>query len=343
MSEAAQSLTAFVSSLSGGDGLRVEERLGSGYVRLRVAEAERRQARHDIRCVEDAILELLRNARDAGARRIFCGLMKEDRVRQVFIADDGCGIPHEMWERIFDARVTSKLDTMVEDRWGVHGRGMALYSIRERSLTSRVVASTLNQGTMIHVAFDTSVVGERKDQSTWPTLCEGSGKATLTGPQNIIRTCVEFAFECPDTRVYVGSPSEMIATMRKRLTPTTGEGGPIMGPTLALDARQLREAASGLGVELSERTCYRIMTGQVAPLRHAALKVSAASGGQAAPYVRPRQRLVLTEDDRTKIADALTREVADVCSRYFANVSGQARVTVADGRITVSVPIAQED
>ena len=62
------SLLGFVSSLGGGDPLRVEENLGDGYVRLRVLEAERRQAKHDIRCVEDVLIELLRNARDAGAR-----------------------------------------------------------------------------------------------------------------------------------------------------------------------------------------------------------------------------------------------------------------------------------
>lgn len=343
MADSSQSLTAFVSSLAGGDGLRVEERLGSGYVRLRVAEAERRQARHDIRCVEDAVLELLRNARDAGARRIFCGIMSQDRIRQVFVADDGCGIPPDMWERVFDARVTSKLDTMVEDTWGVHGRGMALYSIRERSLTSRVVASAHDEGTMVHVSFDTDAVGERKDQSTWPTLAEGGDTHALTGPQNIIRTCVEFALECPNTRVYVGSPSEMIATMRARMDLVTATAGPIAAPARATDARQLRDAASALGIELSERTCYRIMAGHIAPLRHAALRVQGTSSGQTGAQARPRQRIALTESDRTQIADALTREVRDVLRRYFADVDGKARVTVADGRITVSVPIAQED
>ena len=45
-----KSLLEFVSTLSGGDVLRVEESLGNGFVRLRVAEAERRQAKHDIQC-----------------------------------------------------------------------------------------------------------------------------------------------------------------------------------------------------------------------------------------------------------------------------------------------------
>ena len=44
--------------------------------------------------------------------------------------DDGDGHPRRaMHERVFEPRVTSKLDTMHMDKWGVHGRGMALYSI----------------------------------------------------------------------------------------------------------------------------------------------------------------------------------------------------------------------
>ena len=50
--------------------LRVEDDLGDGFVRLRSAEAERRQAAHDIRSTEDIVIEALRNARDAQARTI---------------------------------------------------------------------------------------------------------------------------------------------------------------------------------------------------------------------------------------------------------------------------------
>ena len=64
-------LADFVSTMGGDRALRVEESLGEGFVRLRVAEAERRQAKHDVRCVEDALIEMLRNARDAGARHIY--------------------------------------------------------------------------------------------------------------------------------------------------------------------------------------------------------------------------------------------------------------------------------
>ncbi len=63
----ANELISFIASMSGEGNLRVEENLGEGYVRLRVSEAERRQAKHDIQHVEDIVIEMLRNARDAGA------------------------------------------------------------------------------------------------------------------------------------------------------------------------------------------------------------------------------------------------------------------------------------
>lgn len=60
-------LADFVSDVIGSSAVRVEENLGDGFVRLVVDEAERRQARHDIRCVEDVVIEMLRNARNAPA------------------------------------------------------------------------------------------------------------------------------------------------------------------------------------------------------------------------------------------------------------------------------------
>jgi hypothetical protein len=42
-------LLDFVETVSGEAHLKVEEDLGEGFVRLRISEAERRQAKHDIR------------------------------------------------------------------------------------------------------------------------------------------------------------------------------------------------------------------------------------------------------------------------------------------------------
>ena len=100
-------LVDFVASMGGERSLRVEENFGDGFVKLRVSEAERRQAKHDIRCIEDVVVEMLRNSRDAGARRIFVATFRDGSTRKLTILDDGSGVPESMQDRIFDARVTS--------------------------------------------------------------------------------------------------------------------------------------------------------------------------------------------------------------------------------------------
>ena len=62
------SLENFIQDISGDQYFRVEDDLGNGFVRLKAAEAQRRQAKQDIRSTEDIIIELLRNSRDAHAR-----------------------------------------------------------------------------------------------------------------------------------------------------------------------------------------------------------------------------------------------------------------------------------
>ena len=209
------SLIDFVSSVSGDEYLKVEETLGDGYVRLRTAEAERRQAKHDIRHVEDIVIEMLRNARDAGATKIFLATGRGESHRSLTFIDNGCGIPEGMKQRIFDARVTSKLETMVMDAWGVHGRGMALYSIKENTSRAFVVDSDIDKGSAFYVDVDLDTLSERTDQSTYPQLIrEDDGtKRIARGPHNIIRTVLEFSLDDRDIDVYLGSASEICATM----------------------------------------------------------------------------------------------------------------------------------
>lgn len=83
------SLEQFIHSVSGDQYFRVEDDLGNGFVRLRAAEAQRRQALQDIRSFEDVILELLRNSRDAHARAIFLATWTEGSKRFATILDNG--------------------------------------------------------------------------------------------------------------------------------------------------------------------------------------------------------------------------------------------------------------
>lgn len=345
MTEPSRDLLGFVSSLGGGDGLRVEENLGEGFVRLRVSEAERRQAKHDIRCVEDAVIELLRNARDAGARRIFVGTSREGDLRTVVVADDGTGIPEDMRERVFEARVTSKLETMSVDRWGVHGRGMALFSVREQCESAEVTDSGLGRGTAVRIVSDARRLPERTDQSKWPRLTRPDGAAgDLSGPHNIIRACCEFALEEPSCRVYVGSLSELVATVRARVTPRPGaDGEPRVLDRLVLapDAPSLREVAASLGIPMSERTAYRILSGDIRPVRSAALVLrSCEGGGGGAPAASP-SRVRISVEDRDEFLDAVAEDFGSLAERYYLELAGRPRMRVQGNRVIVTFDVAE--
>lgn len=361
MSEGAD-LAGFVSAMGGDRALRVEESLGEGFVRLRVAEAERRQAKHDVRCVEDALIEMLRNARDAGARHIYVATSREGDLRTTCVLDDGSGIPSDMHDRVFEARVTSKLETVHMDRWGIHGRGMALFSIRENAVSAEVVASAPGKGTALRVVTDVTALPERADQSSWPVLGEDEGgeQACVRGPHNIVRTCCEFALEERGTcEVYLGSPAEVAATARARARQTVDGAGLLFLESLdelpvierlraASDARELREQAAALGLEMSERTAHRIVSGQIQPLRSVLSRLTRASDSAAAPsrevdLERDRRGIRIAPADIDEFADLMERDFALLADRYYLAPSAAPRVRVSGGRLTVTFDLRPLD
>ena len=361
MTGASDDLLSFVSSMGGERSLRIEESLGGGYVRLRVAEAERRQAKHDIRCVEDAVIELLRNSRDAGARHIYVATTREGDLRTTTVLDDGAGIPAGMHERVFEARVTSKLDSIHMDRWGVHGRGMALYSISENAVSAEVCSSSPGKGASIRVVTDATRLSERSDQSTWPTLEAGDdGQARCArGPHNIIRTCCEFALEERSScEVYLGSPAEVVATARARAVSSVDASQLLFLDSLdelpvlerlraAADARELREQAASLGLEMSERTAHRIVSGEVKPLPSISARLTRRPGETTAPrevdLSRDRRSLKISRDDLEEFARSVERAFSPLSERYYLTLLSDPRVSVGRGRITVTLQLDESD
>lgn len=353
------SLVDFVASVSGESTVRVEESLGDGFVRLRVSEAERRQAKHDIRCVEDAVIEMLRNSRDAGAHTIFVATSREGDARTIVMLDDGIGVPESMRERIFDARVTSKLDTVHMDRWGVHGRGMALFSIKQNVKRAEVMTSGKNLGSSIRVDADATKLTERKDQSTWPTMAHSEEDSlALKGPHNIIRTCCEFALEeRGGVEVYLGSAAEILATARvlaegsvdasKLLFTTDKESLPVvMRPALAGDAHELSEIAESLGLSISERTAHRILSGQIKPLRPVAARLlhhAGKPGTTEVDLLRDRRGLKISKEDLEQFSRMLERDFDYLGERYYINLSTEPRISVTKDKITVSFTLEKGD
>jgi hypothetical protein len=212
-------LKKFLSDLKIKDSLNIEEDLGNGYVRLKISEAERRQALQDINCVEDIILELLRNSRDAESENIFIGTKKvEDKRRKIYFIDDGIGIPPKMQNLIFQSRVTSKLEDGIKDPYGFHGRGMALFSIKLNADDIRIIFSERSKGASFYIDIDLLKIPEKKDQSMVPQIIKMDGDINIIGGvNNIIKTIIEFQLQNRGINFFYGSPTQILTTMRESL------------------------------------------------------------------------------------------------------------------------------
>jgi len=352
-------LLNFVGAVSGEAYLKVEESLGEGYVRLRTSEAERRQAKHDIRSVEDIVVELLRNARDAHAQRIFIATTREGERRLLTMIDDGVGIPATHHETVFEPRVTSKLDTMVMDRWGVHGRGMALYSVRANASTCRIAASATHRGTAVTLFTESELLPERADQSTWPVVeRDESGVLRVSrGPHNIIRRVLEFACEHPELDVYLGSPAEVAATLYSAARTTldssdllfcdTAERFPVwQRPASACDASEFVEITSVLGLPLSERTAHRILGGELTTVDTVLSQAQVEEEPPAAPapdIYRDRRSLKIHHSDLARFKQDMARAFDDLAERYYLHLKGEPKVSVTRDGIRVRFDVDKEE
>ena len=367
------SLTDFVDSVCPTSHLRVETDLGGGFVRLRSDEAQRRQAAHDIRSTEDALIELLRNSRDAHAHSIFIATTKANDIRQLLVIDDGDGIPAFMNELIFEPRVTSKLDTMHIDKWGVHGRGMALYAVKENAQACGVVQSQVEKGTALFAHFDTKVISEKADQSTFPsfTLSE-ENRVSLRGPKNIIRTSCEFAFECREVvSVYLGSPVEIAATLYSYGTATLSvldrtfthdESSLPLTKRLALaaDEESFCATAHSLGIELSSRSAHRILEGHIKPLDtlldqiqnalfcrkktslagHAPAQAAISKAGS---MQRHRKIASFSSDDLATFTQDIQHDYKKLAQAYYLSDQIDINAHVKENTLIVRIPLVPDE
>jgi len=354
------SLLDFVSAVSGDQYVKVEETLGDGFVRLKISEAERRQAKHDIRTVEDVVVELLRNSRDAHARRIYVANSREGDLRTITVLDDGVGVPAAMHERIFEPRVTSKLETMVMDRWGVHGRGMALFSVRSNVESVTLAASDAHKGSSVVVVSDVTRLAEKADQSKWPTVERDPETGRLhvsTGPHNVVRRVVEFAVEHPDLEVYLGTPTEVVASIvshargrldaRQLLFCDDPKSLPVwLRPAVAGDAAELVQLSAGIGLAISERTAHRVLSGELEAL-DSVLECVAPTPETPDPrrpdIYRDRRGLRIHPSDTREFQRRLEDAFDMVAERYYLHLSGEPKVTVGRDSITVRFPVEKDD
>lgn len=360
----ADGLSAFIEESIGDEHIRIDEDFGRGFVRLKSSEAQKRQAAQDIRCSEDVLIELLRNSRDAGARNIFIATAKGEDKRTIVVVDDGQGIPEEMFSRIFEPRVTSKLDTSHMDTWGLHGRGMALYSIEVNTESAEIAMSEVGCGASIKVVSDTSKLDEKADQSTFPRFELVDSKHMMRGPKNLIRTAVEFALEHRgEVNVFMGSPAEAISTMYAYGCSTIPASKRAFSSNIASetifkrlsfspDPASLVVSSALLGLEISERTARRIMDGKIKSLptlmdmlaSKAFPSASASSKSKSArrdDLLRAdahARTIHLDEDDESQIRDGVAELFKDIAHRYYLQDDVDIDIVCKNGELRISIP-----
>ncbi|MDP8948990.1 MAG: ATP-binding protein [Actinomycetota bacterium] len=261
--------------------------LGSGFARLAGAEGARRGPSR-LHYVEDALLELLRNARDAGAQSVFvASTLKRRRYRTLTVLDDGLGIPETHRDLIFEPGVTTRHLNPVLDpgdpNEAPHGAGLSLYHIKNAASSAEVLSAS--SPTSIKATFDTNTLPERTLQST-----------SRPSHTNLLATLQNFATN--DLNLYYSSPARILATLlQNHIIPwpaTTDE---------------LRRRARALGLEISLRTVQRVWRGAIRPVGSvregrsvAGVKREAGRGDLAGAPV-----LALGEEERGGIADILRR------------------------------------
>jgi hypothetical protein len=264
--------------------------LGAGFARLTGVEGARRGPSR-ITHVEDALLELARNARDAGAANIYvASTLKDRRYRTLTVIDDGHGIPKSHRDLILQPGVTTRHLNPVTQPGDpvVHGAGLSLYQIMDHSLQTRVLSTS--SPTSIQATFDTNLLPERTLQST-----------TRPSKSNLRATLIRFTAttNAHSLRLhsYYGPPARILATLlHHRIIPRRDSAG-------------LREAAIGLGLGVSVRNVQRILRGEVLPVE----EVSGVEGGAGTRGRRAAGRrdggpvLELGEEESARIADILRR------------------------------------
>jgi hypothetical protein len=265
--------------------------LGAGFARLTGVEGARRGPSR-ITHVEDALLELARNARDAGAARIYvASTLKDRRFRTLTVIDDGHGIPESHRDLILEPGVTTRhLNPVTEPGDpSTHGAGLSLYQIKNHSLETRVL-STFSP-TSIQATFDTNSLPERTLQSS-----------TRPSKSNLRATLERFTAttnaQSPRLHSYYGPPGRILATLLyHRIIPKQR------------DSAGLREAAFGLGLGVSVRSVQRILRGEVWPVEEVS-EGERGEGLRGRGAVGRRDRgpvLELGEEESARIADILRR------------------------------------
>jgi hypothetical protein len=232
--------------------------------------------------------------------------------------------------------------------------------VRSNAADARVADSDVDQGAAIVVVTDTGKLGERADQSTWPTVERDSDGApgVIRGPHNILRRVVEFAIGHRDIDLYIGTATEMISTMsgiartELDLSELASCGSLDRLPVwqrcgAAADAGELADVAESLGMPVSERTAHRIQAGELPVARAVSEAIGRrerqTSAPQTADIYRDCRGLKIHHTDLARFRTDLEKAFDTIAERYYLHLRREPKVTIGKDDIRVRFEVEKED
>lgn len=110
------------------------------------------------------------------------------------------------------------------------------------------------------------------------------------------------------------------------------------------DAAEFMRIAETIGIDISERTAHRILSGTIAPLRSALSRLLRERDGNAlrsneVDLVKDRRGLKIAPDDLSRFSRDVERCFENLAQRYYLNMAGDPKIRVMKDRITFHSPL----
>jgi hypothetical protein len=178
------------------------------------------------------------------------------------------------------------------------------------------------------------------------------------GPRNLLRHAVEFACAEPQLRIWFGSPNEILATMYEQGRSALelresekdwdeqGETPLWLLPATAVDADELAEIAASLGLNVSERSAYRILRGEVtvAPTLRAAMEARCVSQERprAVDLEADRRGLKIDARDLAEFSAEVESAFDRLAEKYYLNVHDEPKLRLKRNTLTLRFDFDKE-
>ena len=232
-------------------------------------------------------------------------------------------------------------------------------------------------GASIVVKTNTVNLPEKVDQSTFPDFyIDKSHLMSVRGPKNIIRTVCEFAIENHKTvNVYFGSFAEIAATMYKLKTTDALQGifDEADSNTKIIELLKYAntpdkfcQTANDFGIDLSTRTCRRIIKGEIEPLQNIIQQIvdhgihaqNSTNIGNASPdnykfniedikliTNEPAKpfKLKLHDDDKSAIASSVVENFKPIAQKYYLDEDIHPAISVNRDKISITFDVKESN